>query len=86
MIGFHITVFDVDDRMRHAEEVERSNRRFRAAMDAVHGVLWTNSAEGRMVGEQPGWAAITGQTFEEYQGFGWSGAVHPDDAEASVVA
>ena len=86
VIGFHILVFDVDDRMRHAEEVERSNRRFRAAMDAVHGVLWTNSAEGRMVGEQPGWAAITGQTFEEYQGFGWSGAVHPDDAEASVVA
>lgn len=86
IIGFHILVFDVDDRMRHAEEVERSNRRFRTAMDAVHGVLWTNSADGRMVGEQPGWAAITGQSYDEYQGFGWSNAVHPDDTGASVVA
>ncbi len=86
VIGFHILVFDVDERMRHSEAVERSNRRFRAAMDAVHGVLWTNSADGRMIGEQPGWAAITGQSREEYQGFGWADAVHPDDAAASVVA
>ena len=86
VMGFHILVFDIDERARYAEEIERSNRRFRAAMDAVHGVLWTNSADGRMLGEQPGWAAITGQTFDEYQGFGWSNAVHPDDAAASVVA
>ena len=86
VVGFHILVFDVDERMRHADAIERSNRRFRAAMDAVHGVLWTNSADGRMVGEQPGWAAITGQTPEEYQGFGWANAVHPDDAAATVAA
>lgn len=86
VMGFHILVFDVDERARHAEAIERSNRRFRAAMDAVHGVLWTNSADGRMVGEQPGWSAITGQTPEQYQGFGWSNAVHPDDAAGSVVA
>ena len=86
VIGFHILVFDVDERMRHSEAMERSNRRFRAAMDAVHGVLWTNSADGRMVGEQPGWAAITGQSLEQYQGFGWAGAVHPDDAAGSIVA
>jgi len=86
VVGFHILVFDVDERMRHAEVIERSNRRFRAAMDAVHGVLWTNSADGRMVGEQPGWAAITGQTREEYQNFGWANAVHPDDAADSIVA
>ncbi len=86
VLGFHILVFDVDERARHAEAIERSNRRFRAAMDAVHGVLWTNSADGRMVGEQPGWSAITGQTPEQYQGFGWASAVHPDDAAASIVA
>lgn len=86
VIGLHILVFDVDDRMRHSESMERSNRRFRAAMDAVHGVLWTNSADGRMVGEQPGWAMITGQSPEQYQGFGWASAVHPDDAAGSIIA
>lgn len=37
-----------------------------------------------MVGEQPGWAALTGQTSEEYQGFGWADAVHPDDRQPTV--
>ena len=36
-----------------------------------------------MVGEQPGWAALTGQSLAEYQGSGWTRAVHPDDAQAT---
>ena len=54
-----------------------SEARFRAAVQAVEGVMWTNDAEGRMAGAQPGWAALTGQTEAEYQGYGWSNAVHP---------
>ncbi len=38
-------------------------------MEAVHGILWTNSAEGRMVGPQPGWSALTGQSFADYQDY-----------------
>ena len=66
------------------DALHRSEGRFRAAIDAVEGVLWTNSADGRMEGEQPGWAALTGQPFEDYQGFGWSNAVHPDDKQPSI--
>ncbi len=84
--GVHILGIDIEDRARRIAEVAASDRRFRTAMEAVHGVLWTNSADGRMTGEQPGWAALTGQTSEEYQGFGWANAVHPDDTAASVVA
>ncbi len=71
----------------HADE-ERviSEGRFRAAVEALQGVLWTNSGEGRMVGHQPGWTALTGQTFEKYEGYGWSEAVHPDDVEGTVAA
>ena len=39
-----------------------------------------------MVGEQPGWAAITGQSRAEYEGYGWANAVHPDDAGPSIEA
>ena len=62
-----------------------SEQRFRAAVAAVQGVLWTNTAQGEMAGEQAGWAALTGQSFDEYQGFGWSRAVHPDDAQPTVA-
>ncbi|MCQ8242054.1 PAS domain-containing protein [Rhizosaccharibacter radicis] len=84
--GIHILVLDVEDRARRAEALAVSNRRFRTAMDAVHGILWTNSADGRMVGEQPGWSALTGQTLAEYQDFGWAAAVHPDDAQPTIDA
>jgi len=70
----------------HERALAASEKRFRAAVDAVRGVLWTNTADGQMRGEQPGWAALTGQSYEEYQGFGWSRAVHPQDAEATIEA
>ena len=64
----------------------RSEDRFRAAVEAVSGVLWTNDPEGRMTGEQPGWGNMTGQTFAQYQNYGWADAVHPDDSGPTIDA
>lgn len=66
--------------------VRKSEARFKAAVGAVQGLLWTNDAHGRMVGEQPGWSALTGQSLDEYQGYGWADAVHPADAKPTVEA
>ena len=66
--------------------LQQEKDRFRAAIEAVQGVLWTNDSEGRMLGEQPGWAALTGQAFAEYQGYGWASAVHSDDAKPTIDA
>lgn len=74
------------ERVRAEAELRASNDRFRAAVKATRGVLWTNDADGRMVGTQSGWSALTGQTTEEYQGYGWTSAVHPDDAQATLDA
>lgn len=73
------------ERVGAEHELKKSNQRFRAAIHAISGVLWTNDPEGRMVGEQPGWAALTGQSFEEYQGYGWSSALHPEDIERTIA-
>ncbi len=86
ILGFHVLVTDVEERAQREAAVRVSNDRFRAAMEAVHGVLWTNTADGRMLGEQPGWSALTGQDAEAYSGYGWANAVHPDDADATVAA
>ena len=63
-----------------------SEERFRAAVHAVAGVVWTNDAAGRMTRDQPGWAALTGQTPDQYEGYGWSDALHPDDAAPTTAA
>ena len=62
-----------------------SEGRFRAAMAAT-GVMWTNDASGKMTGEQPGWSGLTGQTHAEYKDYGWTAAIHPDDAAPTVTA
>lgn len=74
------------DQQRIQGDLRASEERFRAAVQAVRGVLWTNDPEGRMTGEQPGWAALTGQSRPDYEGFGWAEAVHTDDRQASVAA
>lgn len=73
--------YDARDRL---EALHRSDERFRAAINAVQGVLWTNSADGRMDGTQVGWGALTGQSPDEYRDFGWASAVHPDDAQPTI--
>ncbi|WP_288428039.1 PAS domain-containing protein [uncultured Agrobacterium sp.] len=82
--GSYILIIDIEKRKQAEEGLIVSNNRFRAAVEAVHGVLWTNSPDGRMMGEQPAWSHLTGQSQDQYQGFGWSEAVHPADREGSI--
>lgn len=72
------------DNARLFRSAQLEQQRFRAAVQAVDGIVWTNDAHGRMAGEQPGWATLTGQSFDDYQGFGWSAAVHPDDVDSTM--
>lgn len=61
------------------EALRRSEQRFRALAEATASVVWTTDAEGRIVEEQPSWERYTGQSFEQYRGYGWHEAVHEDD-------
>ena len=47
-------------------------------------LIWTNNADGLMEGEQRGWGDFTGQSRDEYQGYGWSKAIHPEDAQPTI--
>ena len=71
---------------RRQAALQASEERFKAAVRAVNGVIWTNTEDGRMAGEQRGWAMLTGQTEAEYSGFGWAAAVHPEDRQPTIEA
>ncbi|WP_242097111.1 PAS domain-containing protein [Sphingomonas sp. CROZ-RG-20F-R02-07] len=84
--GVYVLGIDIEERAQREAELGISNGRFRTAMDAVHGVLWTNTADGRMRGEQPGWTALSGQTEDAYRDYGWTAAIHPDDVAPTIAA
>lgn len=48
-------------------------------------VLWITSADGSVNMENPSWAAFTGQSADEYLGWGWLAAIHPEDRERMRV-
>ena len=78
--------YNLSERQTYERQLRQAAADLQAAIKAVDGIVWTNNAAGEMAGEQPGWAALTGQTLEEYSGYGWSRAVHPDDARPTAVA
>ena len=77
---------DVTEQVVTRQKIEKSEERFQAAIEAIQGILWTNNGKGQMEGVQRGWASLTGQTYEQYQGYGWANAVHPDDAQPTIDA
>ena len=84
---------DIDDRIQaeqsqraEAEALRDSDRRFRQLVEAIACVVWILPPSGRFEAEQPDWQAYTGQTFDEYEGDGWIGAVHPDDRAHAAAA
>lgn len=79
-------LLDVTAETRAELRLRRSEERFRAATAASSDILWTNDPSGRMTGPQPGWSAYTGQSAAEYEGLGWSRALHPDDVAPTIEA
>ena len=74
-------------RVREAESVVRqSEERLRVLASATADVVWTTDAQGRLLGDPPGWRDLTGQAAEEVRGLGWLDAVHPDDRARTAQA
>ena len=84
--GIMALAHEITEQVIARKKVEESEKKFEAAILAVAGIIWTNNAKGEMTGDQPGWAKLTGQSYEEYQGYGWTKAIHPDDAQPTIDA
>ena len=63
-----------------------SERRFRTLIDSAADIVWLAAPGGELDPPQPAWLAFTGQTADEYRGWGWVDAVHADDRAASAEA
>ncbi len=84
--GVFTIAYEVTEMVLARKKVEESEHRFQGAVAAIKGILWTNNASGEMEGIQKSWTALTGQSAEEYQGYGWSNAIHPDDKVPTIDA
>ena len=84
VLGFVVSAEDVTEKKKIEQALLWSEERYRSLLTASSDIIWTNSGVGEMRGEQTSWAKFTGQSLAEYQGYGWSTKIHPDDREETV--
>jgi PAS domain S-box-containing protein len=63
------------------EEIRRSEERYRSLVLGGAQVVWVAAPDGAMKEDSPEWRWITGQSAEEFIGYGWLDSIHPEDRE-----
>lgn len=84
--GAVLVMRDISERRERERELARSNERFRSLVLATAQVVWTTDADGQVREDSPSWRKLTGQTYEQWKGYGGFDAVHPEDRERVVQA
>jgi PAS domain S-box-containing protein len=79
LIGFLKIGQDVTERQRAEEALRESEARQSLLIGNWAQAIWETDASGLVVADSPSWRAYTGQTVDEWLGYGWLDAIHPDD-------
>jgi len=88
-LGVGLVVSDVTESERSrltlaelAAAREQVLRRYRSLIDATAAAVWIRQPDGSAAEDSPSYRAVTGQTPEEYLGWGFLEGVHPADRGA----
>ena len=79
------TTRDITERLQSEQAIRENEERFRSLIVATTQVVWHCRSDGTMQADSPTWRAYTGQTYEEWKGFGWIEAVHPGERPAFLA-
>ena len=85
VFGVGLTMLNMADPSAEAAEataaISRSEERYRSLVQGGAQVIWVTSPDGAMKEDSPEWRWITGQSVEDFTGFGWLNSIHPEDRE-----
>jgi two-component system CheB/CheR fusion protein len=84
--GVVITFIDISSRVKAEDKLKQSEAHFRALVEASAQIVWTANAAGELKEDSTSWREFTGQTYQEWKGYGWLKAVHPDDRSSAEAA
>ena len=80
IVQWYIVLIDIEDRKRAEAAVRDSERTLRSIIDTIPTIAWSTEPDGSVEFVNRRWLEFTGLSSEQAHGFGWSAAIHPDDA------
>ncbi|MEH2423554.1 MAG: PAS domain S-box protein [Nostoc sp.] len=85
----HLKAEEVTDLQQYLSEQQAALRdseaRYRSLAEASASIVWRAAPWGNVVDDIPTWQAFTGQSPEEYKGWGWVNALHPEDRSSMAA-
>ncbi|MCF7549264.1 SpoIIE family protein phosphatase [Pseudonocardia sp. WMMC193] len=93
ILGVGLVVLDVTQSEQSRRELaalaaarEQVLRRYRSLVDATASAVWIRESDGSAREDSPSFRAVSGQSREEYLGWGFLDAVHPADRAGKRAA
>lgn len=77
---------DISERKQAEEAVRRSERLYRAIGESIDYGIWIASPDGRCLYISDSFLKLTGLTQDKCLNYGWTDALHPDDAGLVITA
>jgi PAS domain S-box-containing protein len=84
VVGVSVALMDMTPVRRAQEAQHEIQQHFRHMMELIPQIPWVIDPEGRALDVSRRWLDITGMTDEEWRGFGWLKALHPDDLQPTI--
>ncbi|RLM52615.1 PAS domain S-box protein, partial [Halobellus sp. Atlit-31R] len=79
------TTRDITERLQSEEAIRQNEERFRSLIVATTQMVWHCGPDGAMQADSPTWRTYTGQSYAQWQGFGWLDAFHPDERAPALA-
>lgn len=86
VIGSVLVFRDISDRKEAEQALHESERRYRAIGEFIDYGVWVCDSAGRNTYTSDSFLRLVGLTQEEYAARGWAAVLHPEDAEATLLA
>jgi PAS domain S-box-containing protein len=84
IVKWYGTNVDIEDRKQSDEALRASERALNLIINTIPMLAWSTDPTGSVEFLNRRWLEFTGLSAEQASGFGWSSAIHPDDAKGLI--
>jgi PAS domain S-box-containing protein len=84
IVKWYGTNVDIEDRKQSDQALRASERALNLIINTIPMLAWSTDPTGSVEFLNQRWLEFTGLSAEQASGFGWSVAIHPDDAKGLI--